>query len=173
MRTLQWTLCATLACTALLGCEKSSETQKREAEQAAAQADKKQAEAANEANKKSREAKENADKERGDLHETVVREKADYHTKIQRVVGDLDKDLSDRKIDVTQIHRGDRTKDRTMYGTMPAKDFDAVEAMLIRRDRLLDFKDRIDSTMDNDWPALKRTIDNELQTKAFVRPGRI
>ena len=172
MKTLQWTLGAALACAALLGCEKSSETQKREAERSAAEADKRQAEATNEANKKTREAQEKVESERGDLHETVMREKSDYRTKIQRAIGDLEKDLADRKIDVTQIHRGDRTMDRTMYGAMPAKDFDAVEATIIRRDRLLDYGDTIDKTLDNDWPALKRTLDNELETKGRVKPGR-
>lgn len=172
MRTPQWTLGAALACVALLGCEKSSETQKREAERSAAEADKRQAEATNEADKKTRAAEEKSDKERGELHETVTREKADYHAKIQRAIGDLEKTLSDHKIDVTQIQRGDRTKDRTMYGAMPAKDFDEVEATIIRRDRLMDYRDKIDPTLDNDWPALKRTIDTELETKGRLKPGR-
>jgi hypothetical protein len=163
---------AALVCTALLGCEKSSETQKAEAERAAAEANKKQAEATNEAAQKTREAQEKVEKERGDLHETVVREKSDYHAKIQHALTDIDKSLADRKIDVTQIHRGDRTMDRTMYGSLPAKDFDAVEATLIRRDRLLDYNDKIDKTMDSDWPSLKRTIDAELETKGMVKPGR-
>jgi hypothetical protein len=172
MKTLQWTMGAALACAALLGCEKSSETQKREADRAVAEADKKQAEATNEADKTTREAKEKADKERGDLHESVVREKSDYHAKIQRAIGDVEKDLSDHKIDVTQIHRGDRAKDRTMYGAMPAKDFDAVEVLIIRRDRLMDYGDKIDSALDNDWPTLKRAIDKELETKGMLKPGR-
>jgi ribosomal protein S17 len=173
MRTVhQWTVGVALACTTLLGCEKSSEQQQREATRAAAEADKKQAQATNEADKKMREARGEVDKERGDLHETVTREKADYHAKIQKTIGDLEKDLSAHKIDVTQIHRGDRTKDRTMYGSMPAKDFDTVEATIIRRDRLLDYNDKIDATLDNDWPALKRTIDAELGAKGMLKPGR-
>lgn len=172
MRTLQWTVGAALACASLLGCEKSSETQKREAERAAAEADKKQAQAANEADKTTREAREKANEERGDLHTIVMREKSDYHAKIQGAVSELEKELSDRKIDVTQIHRGDRTKDRTMYGALPAKDFDAVESAIIRRDRLMDYGDKIDSTLDNDWPSLKRTIDAELETKGQLKPGR-
>lgn len=162
MKPLQWMMSIGVACTTLAACQKSSEMEKREAERAAAEADKKQAEAKNE-----------TDKKRGDLHEAVVKEKADYHSKIQRAVADLEKDLADHKIDVTQIHRGDRTKDRTMYGAVPAKDFDAIESMLIRRDRLLDYNDKIDATNDNDWPAQKQAIDRELDTKGRLRPGRI
>lgn len=177
MKTLQWAVGAALACAVLLGCEKSSETQKREAERSAVEADnkKKQAEATNETDKKAREAREaqeKADKKRGDLHATVVREKADYHAKLQRAIGDLEQGLSDLKIDVTQIRRGDRTKDQTMYGALSAKELDAVEALLIRRDRLMDHRDKIDATLDSDWPAFKRDIDNELETKGMVRPGR-
>lgn len=172
MKTRQWGLGATLALATLVGCEKSSETQKREAERAAAEADERKAQASNEADRTARAAKEKLDEERGDLHTAVVREKSEYHAKIQRAVGDLEKDLADHKIDVSQVHRGDRTKDRTMYGSLPAKDFDTIEATLIRRDRLLDYADKIDPTMDNDWPALKRAIDNELETRARMKPGR-
>lgn len=173
MKTRQWTLGAALACAALIGCEKSSETQQREADRAAAEADKLKAEGASEADSKElREAQEKADKERGELHDRVVREKSDYHARIQRAIADVETDLADHKVDVTQIRRGDRSKDQKTYGAVPAKDFDAVEALLIRRDRLLDHADKIDSTLDNDWPALKRDIESELEAKGRVKPGR-
>jgi len=173
MRTLQWALSAGLACAALIGCEKSSETQRKEADQASLEADKKKVEATNEADQQTREAREKVDRERDDLHATVMREKADYRTKVHDALGKLDKDLTDLKIDATQVKRGDRSGDRKLFVNRSQADFDKIERILIRRDGLMEVSNQIDRAIDHDWPALKQRIDRELEDKDKpVKPGK-
>jgi len=174
MKRLGWTLSIGLACAALAGCEKSSETQKREADKAAAEADKTQSQAVSEADQKTREAREKAESAEGDLHTAVIREKADYRGKIHTALDKIDVDLADLKLDPKMIRRGDRSKDATLYGARPTKDYEKIESMLLRRDALMDDVDAIDRTLDADWPAFKERIDRDLEgkNKPVVKPGR-
>jgi hypothetical protein len=174
MKRLRWTLSIGLACAALAGCEKSSETQKREADKSAAEADKKQAQALSEADQKMREAREKAESDQSDLHAAVVREKADYRAKIHTALDKIDNDLADLKLDPKKVQRGDRSKDVTLYGARPKDEYEKLESTLLRRDRLMDDADAIDKTIDHDWPSFKERIDRDLEgkEKPLVKPGR-
>jgi len=174
MRTLRWATSAVLVGASLVGCEKSSETQKSEADKAAVEAEKKQTQAASEADKSAREARETVDRERADLHATVAREKVEYRAKLHDALGRMDKDLTDQKVDVKQLGRGDRSKDATLLGHRSAKDSAAIGAILVRRDRLMDLTDEIDKTIDHDWADFKQRVDRELKEGDKARkPGRI
>ena len=175
LRSLRWMLGIGLACAALMGCEKSAEQQMREAEKASAEADKKTAQAANEANQQSREARDKAERELGDVHAAVIREKSDYRSKLHDALDEVDKDLADKQVDVKQLKRGDRSNDQLLYGKdRSVKDYDALEGLILRRDRLMNLNDQIDSTIDHDWPSYKARLDRELESKdkPVQKPGR-
>lgn len=174
MNRLQLALGAGIACVALAGCQKSSESQKREADKAVAEADKKQAQAVSEADQKTREARETAEIGQSDLHATVVREKADYRAKIHTALDKIDTDLSDLKLDPKKVQRGNRTKDVTLYGARPTSEYHKLESILLRRDKLMDDADEIDRTIDHDWPSFKARIDRDLEgkEKPLLKPGR-
>jgi hypothetical protein len=166
-------LSALVVCGSLVGCERSSESEKREADKAAAEAEKKQTQVVNEADQNAREAREKVERERGDLHAAVLREKVEYRSKLHDALDRIDKDLAERKIDVKQIKRGDRSKDATMLGTRPAKDQTDIQALLNQRDRVMDLTDEIDKTSDQDWPNAKQRIDRELKDQPKPgKPGR-
>jgi len=173
MRTVSWAMSALVVCASLVGCDRSSESQKREADKATAEADKKQAEVTSDTDKNAREAKENADRERNDFHATVMREKVEYRAKLHDALDRMDKDLVDHKVDVKQIKRGDRGKDSTLLAGIPAKDQSAMQTILVHRDRLMDLTDEIDKTMDTDWPNFKSRVDRELKDRDKpLKPGR-
>jgi hypothetical protein len=174
-KTLRWATLVGLGAVTVLGCQKSSEDQRREADKAAAEAEKKAAEATNtEGDQKARDAREKAEKERDELHATIAREKSDYRVKINDAIDKDDKDLADLKIDTRQVKRGDRTQDRALFAkNRSAKEYDKIEATLMRRDRLMDLNDQIDKASDRDWTTVKGQIDKELKEKPEHRPGRI
>jgi len=173
MRTASWAISALILGASLLGCEKSSETQKQESDKATSEADKKQTQATTEADKNAREAREKADRERDDLHATVIREKVEYRAKLHEALDRMDKDLADQKVDVKNVKRGDRSQDAKLFGGRPAKDYSSIEAILVRRDRLMDLTDEIDKAIDHDWPSLKERVDLELKDRAKpLKPGR-
>lgn len=175
MRSLRWTMGIGIACAALLACEKSSEQQKREADKAVAEAQEKASQATSEAEQKTRDAREKADREREELHATVLREKSDYRAKIRDAIGRIEKDLTDEKVDLGALPRGDRSKDKALLGKEHAKTFEKIESQLARRDRLMDDSDKIDSTIEHDWSALKDRIDRDLEGKEAEparKPGR-
>jgi hypothetical protein len=167
MRTVSWAMSALLVCASLVGCEKSAEKQRNEAEKAAAEVEKKPGPVGTEARDK-------ADRERDELHATVVREKVEYRAKLHEALDRIDKDLTDQKVDVKQVKRGDRSKDATLLGSRPAKEQGVIQAQLLRRDRLMDLTDGIDKTIDHDWPEFKERVDRELKEgDKGAKPGRI
>jgi hypothetical protein len=164
-----------LVSVSLGGCEKSSDTHKREAEKAAAEANTKQAEATREAEQKAREARTKADNERSEFHAAVARERVEYRAKIHDALDGVDQKLRDYKVDLKTIRRGDRSKDISLYGTRPTGEFNDLEKVLVRRDRLMDDDDQIDRVLDSDWPEFKKDIDRELapEKPPTTTPGRI
>ena len=172
MRTGAWAIGALIVCSSLVGGEKSSETQKREADKASTEADKKQTQVTTEADKSAREGREKADRERDDLHATVVREKVEYRAKLHDALGRVEKDLADHKVDVKHAKRADRSKHKTLIGNRPEAERTIIETMLVRRDRLMEMTDAIDKTIDHDWPNFKERVDHELKDNDHEKAGK-
>jgi len=152
-----WLAVALSAVTAV-GCSKSADTERREAEKAAAQADQKAMEAESEAAKKVRAADQKATEETMDFLTAVTREKGEMTGKIQDQLEKIEKRLGELKVDVKET----AMKDGKYVYDHQSKDVAEIERLLARRANLRADFDAIKTTIPHDWPALKAKIDRDL-----------
>lgn len=135
---------------ATVGCQKSAETERKEAAEAAERAQEKSAKAHNE-----------AVDERNDYLAAVRREQIDFRERIHDELDDIDRRLTDYRVDIGRdgIVRYDEKR----------ADAAKVKELVDRRVLLRTDLDALESSTDKDWETVKAKLDADLGNRVFRR----
>lgn len=149
--------------TASVGCQKSAERERAEADKAAAEAEKTAIEehrkAAERTNKKTLEAME----EENDFLAAVRREQLDLRGRVQEEIDSIDRKLMN--------YRVEHSRDGELVIPEDAKDRPKIDALISRRAVLEEDADAIDDSSPDDWERVKRKVENDLGSRTLR--GRI
>jgi len=138
---------------AATGCRKSVETERKEAVEAAQNADDKTAKARAE-----------AIDERNEYLAAVRREQLDYRERLHDQLDDVDHKLTDLHADIG--------RDGIVHYDEHGKDAAKVKELVDRRTYLRTDIDALESSTEKDWEQVKARLDADLGDKVFRR-GRI
>jgi hypothetical protein len=136
-----------------IGCKKSVETERKES-----------AEATEEAREKFAKAHEKAVDERNDYLAAIRREQIDYRERIHDELDDIDRKLTDLRVDIGRdgiVRYDDKRTDATK-----------VKELVDRRVLLRTDADVLDSSTEKDWETVKAKLEADLGAPK-TRRGRI
>lgn len=164
MNTKTQLLLMTIMSTSLVfvGCNKSAEQERREAEKAASEAAKETGKATAEADKKVGEARQKVAGENSEFLAAVNREQTEYRAKITDKIHDAEKRLAELKVDMS--------KDGSVTYDTTSKSAGDIQRTLKWRDALKQDLDAIGRTQPPDWPTLKARIDRDLSEEGTKPP---
>lgn len=153
MKTTKLILGVATICIAVTGCKKSVETERKEANLAAENAQEKSAKAHREALD-----------ERNDYLAAIRREQIDYRERIHDELDDIDHELADLRVDIG--------RDGIVHYDEKRADVAKVKELVDRRVLLRTDADALESTTDKDWDTVKAKLDADLGDRP-LRRGRI
>ncbi len=137
-------------CTA--ACNKSSDTERKEADKAEVRAE-----------EKTTEVRKEAAQERNEYLTTVRREQLDLRGRLQGEIDDIDKKLLDLKVDMR--------KDGGALFDSKSKDAKRIQELIARRERLVADANLVDRADERGWDETKATVEKDLKDKS-VLPGK-
>lgn len=150
MKTTKLILGVALIGIAATGCKKSVETERKEA-----------VEAADDMREKTAAARDKAIDERNDYLAAIKREQLDYRERIHDELDDIDRKLTDMRVDIGRdgiVHYDERRGDAAK-----------VKELVDRRVLLRTDADALDSATEKDWDSVKAKLDADLGDRPFRR----